>query len=316
MSLTKFSLSGRRVWVAGHQGMVGAALLRLMRKSPCELLTVDRSQLDLRRQAKVEEWMRDQKPEVVIIAAATVGGIAANESRAAEFLYDNLTIETNIVHASYGIGVQKLLLLGSTCIYPRAAAQPMTEDALLTGPLEPTNEWYAIAKIAGIKLCDAFRKQFGCNFISAQPTNLYGPQDNFDLDSAHVLPALMRKIHEAKQSQSKEVEIWGTGNPLREFLHVDDLASALLFLVENYNEAGHINIGSGEEVSINGLAKMLREVIGYRGEFRYLTNKPDGTPRKLVDTAKLARLGWQPKISLQEGIRKAYRWYVDSGGAS
>tara|TARA_Y100000588_G_C13918315_1_gene780364 strand:- start:171 stop:749 length:579 start_codon:yes stop_codon:yes gene_type:complete len=192
----------------------------------------------------------------------------------------------------------------------------MTEDALLTGPLEPTNEWYAIAKIAGIKLCDAFRKQFGCNFISAQPTNLYGPQDNFDLDSAHVLPALMRKIHEAKQSQSKEVEIWGTGNPLREFLHVDDLASALLFLVENYNEAGHINIGSGEEVSINGLAKMLREVIGYRGEFRYLTNKPDGTPRKLVDTAKLARLGWQPKISLQEGIRKAYRWYVDSGGAS
>ena len=317
MSHTRFDFSGCRVWVAGHGGMVGSALVRLLTNYPCELLTVSRGQLDLRRQTEVEEWMAEYKPEVVIIAAATVGGILANDAHSAEFLYDNLAIETNIIHTSYTLRVKKLLLLGSTCIYPRLAPQPITESALLTGALEPTNQWYAIAKIAGIKLCDAYRRQFGCNFISAQPTNLYGPCDNFDLESAHVLPALMRKIHEAKLSNSTEVEVWGTGTPLREFLHVDDLASALLFILQNYNLAGQINVGSGEEVSIGELAEMLAEVIGYKGEFRYLKEKPDGTPRKRADTTKLHNLGWQPEISLRAGLRTAYQWYtrqVDPGG--
>ena len=317
MSDTRLDLSGCRVWVAGHGGMVGSALVRLLGNHPCELLTVSRGQLDLRRQTDVEEWMAEHKPEVIIIAAATVGGILANDTRSADFLYDNLAIEANIVHASHTLGVKKLLLLGSTCIYPRLAPQPITESALLTGALEPTNQWYAIAKIAGIKLCDAYRRQFGCNFISAQPTNLYGPCDNFDLESAHVLPSLMRKIHEAKLSSSKEVEIWGTGTPRREFLHVDDLADALLFLLQNYNQAGQINIGSGEEVSIGELAEMLAEVIGYEGGFRYLTEKPDGTPRKLADTTKLSSLGWRSQISLRAGLRTAYQWYAqqrDSGG--
>lgn len=310
MSDTRLDLSGCRVWVAGHSGMVGSALVRLLENYPCELLTVSRGQLDLRRQTDVEEWMAEHRPEVIIIAAATVGGILANDTRSADFLYDNLAIEANIVHTSHILGVKKLLLLGSTCIYPRLAPQPITESALLTGALEPTNQWYAIAKIAGIKLCDAYRRQFGCNFISAQPTNLYGPYDNFDLESAHVLPSLMRKIHEAKLSSSKEVEIWGTGTPRREFLHVDDLADALLFLLQNYNRAGQINIGSGEEVSIGELAEMLSEVIGYRGGFRYLTERPDGTPRKLADTTKLRSLGWRPQISLRAGLRTAYQWYA------
>ena len=313
MSHTRFDLTGCRVWVAGHGGMVGSALVRLLENYPCELLTVSRGELDLRRQTDVEEWMAEHKPEVIIIAAATVGGILANDTRPADFLHDNLAIEANIIHTSHTLGVKKLLLLGSTCIYPRLAPQPITESALLTGALEPTNQWYAIAKIAGIKLCDAYRSQFGCNFISAQPTNLYGPNDNFDLESAHVLPALMRKIHEAQLSNAKEVEIWGTGAPLREFLHVDDLAGALLFLLENYNLAGQINVGSGQEVSVSELAGMLAEVIGYEGGFRYLTERPDGTPRKLADTAKLNSLGWRPQISLRAGLRTAYQWYVDQG---
>ena len=313
MNSTKFELSGRKVWVAGHRGMVGSALVRLLDNHDCVVLTASRSELDLRRQADVEDWMEAYKPEVVIIAAATVGGILANDMRPAEFLYDNLAIETNIIHAACSVDIEKLMLLGSTCIYPRLAAQPMKETALLTGALEPTNEWYAIAKIAGIKLCDAYRKQFGCSFISAQPTNLYGPNDNFDLNSGHVLPALMRKVHEAKEGDAEWVDVWGTGLPLREFLHVDDLAQAILFLVQNYDEAGHVNIGSGEEISIAELAKMIASTVDYKGKFRFLKEKPDGTPRKLADTAKLNNLGWSPDISLAEGLRSTYKWYAEHG---
>ena len=311
MNSTKFELSGRKVWVAGHRGMVGSALVRLLDNHDCVVLTASRSELDLRRQADVEDWMEAYKPEVVIIAAATVGGILANDMRPAEFLYDNLAIETNIIHAACSVDIEKLMLLGSTCIYPRLAAQPMKETALLTGALEPTNEWYAIAKIAGIKLCDAYRKQFGCSFISAQPTNLYGPNDNFDLNSGHVLPALMRKVHEAKECDAEWVDVWGTGLPLREFLHVDDLARALLFLVQNYDEAGHVNIGSGEEISIAELATMIAGTVGYQGKFRFLNEKPDGTPRKLADTTKLNNLGWSPDISLADGLRSTYKWYTE-----
>ena len=311
MNSTKFELSGRKVWVAGHRGMVGSALVRLLDNHDCVVLTASRSELDLRRQADVEDWMEAYKPEVVIIAAATVGGILANDMRPAEFLYDNLAIETNIIHAACSVDIEKLMLLGSTCIYPRLAAQPMKETALLTGALEPTNEWYAIAKIAGIKLCDAYRKQFGCSFISAQPTNLYGPNDNFDLNSGHVLPALMRKVHEAKERDAEWVDVWGTGLPLREFLHVDDLARALLFLVQNYDEAGHVNIGSGEEISIAELAKTIAGTVGYQGNFRFLNEKPDGTPRKLADTTKLNNLGWSPDISLTDGLRSTYKWYTE-----
>ena len=311
MNSTKFELSGRKVWVAGHRGMVGSALVRLLDNHDCVVLTASRSELDLRRQADVEDWMEAYKPEVVIMAAATVGGILANDMRPAEFLYDNLAIETNIIHAACSVDIEKLILLGSTCIYPRLAAQPMKETALLTGALEPTNEWYAIAKIAGIKLCDAYRKQFGCSFISVQPTNLYGPNDNFDLNSGHVLPALMRKVHEAKERDAEWVDVWGTGSPLREFLHVDDLARALLFLVQNYDEAGHVNIGSGEEISIAELAKMIAGTVGYQGNFRFLNEKPDGTPRKLADTTKLNNLGWSPDISLADGLRSTYKWYTE-----
>ena len=315
MNDIKFELSGRRVWVAGHRGMVGSALVRLLNKYDCAVLTVSRSELDLRRQTDVEQWMGKYKPEVVIIAAATVGGILANNTRPAEFLYDNLAIETNIIHASRVLDIRKLMLLGSTCIYPRLAEQPMKEAALLTGALEPTNQWYAIAKIAGIKLCDAYRKQFGCSFISAQPTNLYGPGDNFDLSSSHVLPALMRKVHEAKKCQADWVEVWGTGLPLREFLHVDDLARALIFLIENYDAAGHVNIGSGEEISISELAEMVATTVGYKGKFRFLSEKPDGMPRKLADTTKLNNLGWNPEISLVDGLLSTYKWYNEQYGS-
>ena len=301
--------------MAGHRGMVGSALVRLLNKYDCAVLTVSRSELDLRRQTDVEQWMGKYKPEVVIIAAATVGGILANNTRPAEFLYDNLAIETNIIHASRVLDIRKLMLLGSTCIYPRLAEQPMKEAALLTGALEPTNQWYAIAKIAGIKLCDAYRKQFGCSFISAQPTNLYGPGDNFDLSSSHVLPALMRKVHEAKKCQADWVEVWGTGLPLREFLHVDDLARALIFLIENYDAAGHVNIGSGEEISISELAEMVATTVGYKGKFRFLSEKPDGMPRKLADTTKLNNLGWNPEISLVDGLLSTYKWYNEQYGS-
>lgn len=306
-----FDLTGRRVWVAGHGGMVGAALVRRLQSESCDILTVGRETLDLRRQADVEAWMAAEQPDLVFVAAATVGGILANDSRPADFLYDNLAIETNIIEAARRIGTEKLVFLGSTCIYPRMAPQPMPEDALLTGPLEETNQWYAVAKIAGIKLCDAFRRQHGCDFISAQPTNLYGPEDNFDLASSHVLPALMRKIHEAKQSGADTVEIWGSGSPRREFLYVDDLADALVFLARRYSDEGHVNVGTGSDLTILELAQAIARTVGFDGRFQCDPSKPDGTPRKLVDVSKLTALGWSAQTSLEDGLDRTYRWYRD-----
>ena len=272
---------------------------------------VGRDTADLRRQAEVEDWMAEKRPEAVFVAAATVGGILANDSRPGEFLYDNLVIETNIIESARKLGVAKLLLLGSTCIYPRLAPQPMPEESLLTGPLEPTNQWYAIAKIAGIKLCDAYRRQYGCDFISAQPTNLYGPCDNFDLASSHVLPALMRKIHGAKQNDAATVEIWGSGTPRREFLYVDDLADALVFLMARYSREGQINVGTGKEVTIAGLAERIAETVGYIGRFAYDSGKPDGTPRKLADVSRLKALGWTARTDLAAGLALTYQWFLD-----
>lgn len=308
----EFELNGKRIWVAGHRGMVGAALVRRLAGEGCEIVTVGRDQVDLRRQTEVEDWMASMRPDAVFVSAATVGGILANDSRPAEFLYDNLVIESNIIHAAKLCAVDKLLFLGSTCIYPREAPQPMTEDSLLTGPLEPTNQWYAIAKIAGIKLCDAYRRQYGCRFISAQPTNLYGPDDNFDLQGSHVLPALIRKIDEAKNAGAGSVDIWGTGTPKREFLYVDDLADALVFLLRHYDQEGHVNIGTGEEVSIGELATMIAATVGYQGGFAYDTTKPDGTPRKLADVSRLNALGWRATTSLRDGLAMTYAWYLEN----
>jgi len=297
-----------KIYVAGHRGMVGSAILRRLQAAGYTNLIYRTSQeLDLRRQTEVERFFEMERPDYVFLAAAKVGGIYANNTYRAEFLYDNLMIEANVIHASYKYGVKKLLFLGSSCIYPKHAPQPMKEEYLLTGPLEPTNEPYAIAKIAGIKLCETYRSQYGCNFISAMPTNLYGPNDNFDLKTSHVLPALLRKIYYAKLSGAKQVEIWGTGSPLREFLHVDDLADACLFLMENYNDSLWINIGSGEEISIRDLAFLIAEIVGYDGEFYFNTSMPDGTPRKLLDCSRLYSLGWRPKISLREGITQVFK---------
>jgi GDP-L-fucose synthase len=307
--------AGRRVWVAGHRGMVGAAICRRLAAEDCEVLTVGRGEVDLRRQAELEAWMADRRPELVFVAAATVGGIHANDTRPAEFLYDNLMIEANIIHAAHRTGVRKLLFLGSSCIYPRLAPQPMAEDALLTGPLEPTNEWYAVAKIAGIKLCQAYRRQYGCDFISAMPTNLYGLGDNFDLMNSHVLPALMVKIHRAKLAGAPEVEIWGTGTPRREFLFTDDLADALVFLMKTYSGESHVNVGSGQEVPIREAAALMAEVIGYQGVFRFDTSKPDGAPRKLLDVGLLNRLGWRAPTSFRDGLEQTYRWFLATPGA-
>ena len=307
-----FEIAGRRIFVAGHRGMVGSAIVRRLAQENCEVLTAGREALDLRRQSDVDEWLAAHKPDAVFVAAATVGGIHANATRPAEFLYDNLAIEANLIHGAHKTGVKKLLFLGSTCIYPRLAPQPMKEDDLLTGPLEPTNQWYAIAKIAGIKLCDAYRRQYGCDFISAQPTNLYGPFDNFDLLGGHVLPALMRRVHEAKLKGADEVEIWGTGKPLREFLHVDDLAEAVIFLLKRYSQEGHINIGTGEEVSIRELAGVIMNVVGFAGRCVFDASKPDGTPRKLGDISKITALGWRPRIGLRDGVASTYRWFLDN----
>lgn len=305
-----YDLEGKRVWVAGHKGMAGSAIVRALAESKCEILTATRAELDLTRQADVEAWVSAQRPQVVFLAAAKVGGIMANSTRPAEFLYDNLAIETNIIHAAFVSGVEKLLFLGSSCIYPKHAAQPMREDALLTGPLEPTNEWYAIAKIAGIKLCQAYRKQHGCAFISVMPTNLYGPHDNYDPVASHVLAALIRRVHEAKTSNAGEVVIWGTGAPLREFMHVDDLADACVFLSRNYDAAEPINVGHGEEVSIRQLAELICRVVDYSGSLVFDTSKPDGTPRKLMDSSRLSALGWQARVGLEDGIRDAYAWFL------
>jgi GDP-L-fucose synthase len=307
-----FEFDGKRVFVAGHRGMVGAALMRRLARENCDCLTVERGQVDLRRQAEVEDWMAAARPDAVFIAAATVGGILANDRRRAEFLYDNLAIEANLIEAARRTRVEKLLFLGSTCIYPRAAPQPMPEDALLTGPLEPTNQWYAIAKIAGIKLCDAYRQQYGSDFISAMPTNLYGPHDNFDLERGHVLPALMRRFYEAKMAGSPAVEIWGTGAPKREFLYVEDLADALVFLMQHYSQEGHVNIGTGAEVTIAELAEALRRLVGYEGALVFDRNKPDGMPRKLTDASRLKALGWRARTDLAGGLALTYRWFLDN----
>jgi GDP-L-fucose synthase len=304
-----YDLTGKRVWVAGHRGMVGSALMRRLASEDCELISVPRMNLDLRRQADVEAWMADVRPQAIIVAAATVGGILANATRPAEFLYDNLAIETNIVHAARGLGVEKLLFLGSACIYPREAFQPMAEDALLSGALEPTNQWYAVAKIAGMKLCEAYRAQYGCDFISAQPNNLYGPGDNFDLVSSHVIPALIVKTHRAKVDGADSVEVWGTGKPLREFLYVDDLADALVFLLRTYSAAGHVNIGTGEEITVRELARAVARVVGFEGGFVFDAEKPDGAPRKLLDVGRLKGLGWTGKTGLRDGLEATYDWY-------
>jgi len=305
-------LAGRRVWVAGHRGMVGSALCRRLARESCEVVTVGRGEVDLRRQSEVEAWMAATRPELVFVASATVGGIHANSTRPAEFIYDNLMIEANIIQAAHKLAVRKLLFLGSSCIYPREAIQPITEEALLTGPLEPTNQWYAVAKIAGIKLCQAFRRQYGCDFISAMPTNLYGIGDNFDPMGSHVVPALMLKIERAKRSGAEAVEIWGSGTPRREFLYCDDLADALVFLMRRYSEESHINVGCGADVTIRELAELLAEVIGFEGRFDFDTSKPDGMPRKLLNVDRLTTLGWRAETPLRQGVEQAYRWFLDS----
>jgi GDP-L-fucose synthase len=305
-----FPLAGMRVWIAGHRGMVGSALARRLTHESCELLTVGRHECDLRRQDQVEAWLGRTRPDVIIVAAAKVGGILANDAYPAEFLYDNLMIEANVVHAAQLIGVRKLLLLGSSCIYPKHAPQPMPEGCLLGGQLEPTNQWYAVAKIAGIKLCQAYRRQYGCDFIGAMPTNLYGPGDNFDLLSSHVVAALMRKMHEAKAQGATKVEIWGTGQPRREFLHVDDLADACVHLLEVYSDEAPINVGCGADLTIAELAEKVRAVVGFEGRMRFNPERPDGTPQKLLDITRLTALGWRPQISLDRGLTATYRWYL------
>ncbi|MCK0129825.1 GDP-L-fucose synthase [Erythrobacter sp. F6033] len=306
-----YDLNGKRIYVAGHRGMVGGAIVRQLETRGVEVLTAPRS-VDLREQAAVRDWFAANRPDAVVMAAAKVGGILANDSFPAEFLYDNLMIEANVIEAAHRSETGKMLFLGSSCIYPKLAPQPIPEDALLTGPLEPTNEWYAIAKITGIKLCEAYRKQYGSDFISAMPTNLYGPGDNFDLQSSHVLPALIRKAHEAKLAGADSIMIWGTGTPRREFLHVDDLAAGCIFLLENYSDAGHVNLGSGTDLTINELVETVCKVVGFTGSIERDTTKPDGTPRKLMDGSKIAKMGWKPKIGLEEGIASAYRWFLDN----
>jgi GDP-L-fucose synthase len=300
------------IFVAGHRGLVGSAIIRRLQAGGFRNLVLrSRQDLDLTRQRQVEEFFATARPEYVFFAAAKVGGILANNTQPAEFLQDNLVIQTNIIDAAYRNGTRKLLFLGSSCIYPKHAPQPIPEEALLTGPLEPTNEWYAIAKIAGMKMCQAYRRQYGFNAISAMPTNLYGPGDNFSLQSSHVLPALLRKIHEAKEKGAREVEVWGTGKPRREFLHVDDLADACVFLMQNYDAEGWLNIGWGQDETIAELAHTISRVVGFKGTLRFDTSKPDGTPRKLLDTSKLTALGWSPRIELEPGIRSTYEWFLN-----
>lgn len=311
-----FDLKAKRVWVAGHRGMVGSALVRRLALEDCSVLTVGRDQVDMRRQVDVENWMTSHKPQVVFLAAAKVGGINANNIYPAEFLYENLMIEANIIHAAYKVGVEKLVFLGSTCIYPKLALQPIAEESLLTGPLEPTNEWYAIAKIAGIKLCQAYRKQYGCDFIAVQPTNLYGPGDNYDLANSHVLPALLRKAHEAKLRGDPTFTVWGSGTPLREFLHVDDLADAVVHLAKNFDGDSHVNVGSGQEVSIRKLAEMICAEVGFKGQLDFDATKPDGTPRKLCDVSKLKALGWDGARDLKTGLTQTYANFLTRAESS
>ncbi|WP_271439833.1 GDP-L-fucose synthase [Pontixanthobacter luteolus] len=313
----KFQLAGKRVFVAGHRGMVGSAIVRRLASEECELLTASRAELDLLDQAAVHDWFAQNRPDAVFLAAAKVGGIKANSEAPADFLHDNLSIQTNVIEAAHRHDTGKLLFLGSSCIYPKLATQPIAEDALLTGPLEPTNEWYAIAKIAGIKICQAYRRQYARDFISAMPTNLYGPGDNYDLDTSHVLPALIAKAHHARQAGESDLAIWGSGTPLREFLHADDLADALVFLMKNYSEEEHVNVGSGDEITIAGLARMIMGIAGLDGELRCDPARPDGTPRKLLDISRMTQLGWSRTIPLSEGVAAVYRDYASrvSGSA-
>ncbi|QDU79080.1 GDP-L-fucose synthase [Polystyrenella longa] len=304
-----FPLTGRKIWVAGHTGLVGSAICRHLQQEDCKLLTASRAELDLLRQAKTEAWVAEHQPDVIIIAAAKVGGIWANDHYPAEFIYQNLTIETNIIEAARKAGVAKLLLLGSSCIYPREAEQPIQESALLSRPLEPTNQWYAIAKIAGIKLCQAYRKQYGLDMITAMPTNLYGPGDRYDEKAGHVIPALIQKMHIAKTERAPEVPIWGTGNVRREFLYVDDCARALIHLVKHYSAAEPVNVGSGIDITIRELAETVQSVVGYEGQLKFDPTMLEGTPRKLLDVSKLTNLGWQPTTPLEAGLPIAYDWY-------
>lgn len=300
-----------KIYVAGHRGLVGSAILRrLQQAGHSQLLTRRHAELDLRNQAAVEAFFAAERPEFVFLAAARVGGIHANASYPAEFIYDNLAIQLNVIDAAWRHGVQKLLFLGSSCIYPKFAPQPMPENCLLTGPLEPTNEWYAIAKIAGIKTCQAYRRQYGFNAVSLMPTNLYGPGDNFDLSTSHVLPALIRKFHDAKLHHAATVTVWGSGTPRREFLHVDDLADAALFLMSHYDDEDIVNVGCGEDITIGELAALIREVVGYPGAIVYDASQPDGTPRKLLDVSRLSALGWRPRTALRDGIAATYAWFL------
>lgn len=304
-----YSLSGKRVWIAGHRGLVGAALMRRLAREDCELVTATRDELDLMRQDDVKAWLNEKRPHAVVLAAAKVGGILANDQAPVDFLRDNLAIEVNTIGAAFDAGVEKFLFLGSSCIYPKMAEQPISEDSLLTGPLEPTNQWYAIAKIAGLKLCEAYRKQYGADFISAMPTNLYGPGDNFDPESSHVIPGLIQKFDAAKREGRDEVVIWGSGRPCREFLYVDDCADALATVLTSYSEAPPINIGTGQDVRIDDLARLIADTVGFEGTISCDESKPDGTPRKLLDVSRLKALGWRPGVTLEDGLRKTYDWY-------
>jgi GDP-L-fucose synthase len=306
-----FPLKAKRVWVAGHRGMVGSALARKLSLVGADVLSVNRSACDLRDQAAVHAWVAEKKPDAVFLAAAVVGGIEANRTRPAEFLYDNLLIAANIIHASAEHGIGKLMFLGSSCFYPREAEQPIREDTLLKGPFEPTNEWYAVAKVAGAKLCQAYRRQYGNDFISVVPTNLYGPGDNFDLASSHVIPAMIRRLHEAKAEEAGPVQIWGSGKPRREFLYVDDAADALIYLMEHYSDESIINVAGGEDVSIAELAELVGEVVGYGGGFHFDTSKPDGMPRKMLDDSRIRATGWRPAVSLREGLRRTYTSFLE-----
>lgn len=309
-----YSLIGKRVWVAGHRGMVGGAVMRRLASEGCEIITAGRDVLDLVDQAQVRAWMAQTRPDAIVLAAAKVGGIKANSDFPVDFLYQNLMIEANILQSAHENDVERVLFLGSSCIYPKLAPQPIAEDSLLTGPLEPTNEWYAIAKIAGIKLTQAYRQQYGRDWISAMPTNLYGPGDNYDLTSSHVLPALLRKFHEAKIAGAPSVTLWGSGRPLREFMHCDDLADALVFLLKTYSGHDHVNVGSGVEVTIRQLAETIAEVVGYKAELAFDATKPDGTPRKLMDSSRLHAMGWNRARSLQDGVADAYQHFLADAG--
>lgn len=309
-----FALAGKKIWVAGHRGMVGSAIVRRLDQENCDIITADRNRLDLADQAAVRTWVAHEKPDAIVVAAAKVGGILANYQYPADFLYENLVLETNIIEAAHRADVNRLLFLGSSCIYPKFASQPIDENALLTGPLEPTNLWYAIAKIAGIKLCEAYRLQHGRDYISAMPTNLYGIGDNFDLQSSHVLPALIRKAHDAKIAGHENIEIWGSGTPLREFMHADDCADACVFLLEHYSDALHMNIGYGEDITISDLARLICKIVGFKGELLFDSSKPDGTPKKLMDSSRINALGWKPKIGLEAGIASTYEYYLQNIG--